>query len=168
MDNYIKELVEENKELNKSIAKLKAENKKLKKDFEALIESQPNVIRHFEKSFMLDEYTTYVLLNPTEDVNETILKYLSGKGIHITIPYISSNKKVVIDGVPFYTNVYCEDARATLNHLNSEIEHHKKALECLKAERNWLTQETTEAAQAKVLERKESYTEKLRKLFKAK
>ena len=143
MDKSIMELVKEYHKLKNENENLLKQNFELGLKVESLekgiLKTKDNCFVYVSHLGINNSHFTYQLLNPTDDVNASIISLLKDKGI--TIDNDTWGKEVAVNGKRYYENPYCEEARLTLNRIEQEIKRRREELERLKKEVEWLSAE---------------------------
>ena len=142
----------ENEKLNKENRELKAALDKKAEDF---FKAQDNCIYSYICSSMLGSTVRYRIFNPTADVDANIRALLKDGGVEIMRSIHSMGENSVlcveVDGIRYYSNPYCVDARCNLKKLKNEISHLQKEARELEAEVEWLRKSAEENGKPKRL-----------------
>lgn len=140
----------ENEKLNKENRELKAALDKKAEDF---FKAQDDCIYRYINNCMLGSTVRYVIFNPTADVDANIRALLKDGGVEIirSIHSVDENSVlcVKVDGIKYYSNPYCVDARRNLNNLKNEISYLQKEARELEAEVEWLRKSAEENGKPK-------------------
>lgn len=128
----------ENEKLDKENKNLKiALDKKAKEFFEA----EDNCIYSYISSDMLGSTVLYRIFNPTADVDANIRALLKDGGIEIMRSCFdggNSTSRVKVDGIEYYSNPYCEEAREILEKLQNKEVSLRAEVASLAKEAEWL------------------------------
>lgn len=126
--------------------KLDKENKNLKialdKKAEEFFEAEDNCIYSYINNNILGSTVQYRIFNPTADVDANIRALLKDGGVKIMRTNFAFGRKsdlcVIVDGIKYYSNPYCDDARGELRRLEEKIAEANKVLQEIKDQASWL------------------------------
>ena len=140
-------VLEEMLKLKLENEKLDKENKNLKialdKKAKEFFESEDNCIYSYISSNMLGSTVRYRIFNPTADVDANIRALLKDGGVEIMRSIHSMGENlvlcVIVDGIRYYSNPYCDDALGELRRLEEKIAEANKVLQKIKDQASWLS-----------------------------
>lgn len=129
----------ENEKLNKENSELKAALDKKAEDF---FKAEDNCIYSYVSNTIIGSTVRYRIFNPTADVDANIRALLKDGGVEIMRPFHPMDENSVlcvkVDGIKYYSNPYCVEARSSLKILKTEISFLQKEARELAAEVKWL------------------------------
>ena len=157
MEKDLLKLFEEMHKLKLKNEKLNKENRELKaaldKKAEDFFKAQDNCIYSYVSNTIIGSTVRYRIFNPTADVDANIRALLKDGGVEImrSIHSVDENSVlcVKVDGIKYYSNPYCVDARRNLKNLKNEISYLQKEARELAAEVEWLRKSAEENGKPK-------------------